>query len=76
MPESPERQRHLLHVHQLAPEIGVRRQIAVGRVEVPLRIEKGEVHTTEVYEPPGWRSSVRVGIVARYPLPVTHEEDG
>ena len=44
VPEGSERQRHLLHVHELAPEIGVRRQIAVGRVEVALRIEKGEVH--------------------------------
>ena len=44
MPQLPERQRHLFDVNELPAEVGMRGPAPVGRVEVALRVEEGEVH--------------------------------
>ncbi len=44
MAEAAEGQRHLLDVDELATEVGMRGQMAVGRVEVALGVEEREMH--------------------------------
>jgi hypothetical protein len=64
MAQLRQRERHILHVHELAAEIGVFGPVGIRRIEVPLRVEKREVH------------SQMVGVEIQSPGPSTLAIDG